>query len=260
MPFTLYKKISLGTYQLFFREKTLYFLDQFITPNLELNKFYLVSKFAKLSLEKRFNNQVMSPSPELENRTVTTTTITTTTERAAFNDNLYTLLFNYIEFYINDQRIEQLNPDVMNIQYQFLKDPQRKKQFDKVVKPYGNRIVIPLEFWFDGQSPLYVTMLCLQHSDVFLKFELNQLVNLISNGPNKSTDTIKYKIINTPEININLNIDGILQDRSVERGGALTPLGTAGRQRGWSKQRDQYVIAEIGISFNIGSYRCPTAN
>jgi hypothetical protein len=100
----------------------------------------------------------------------------------------------------------------MNIQYQFLKDPQRKKQFDKIVKPYGNRIVIPLEFWFDGQSPLYVPMLCLQHSDVFLNFELNQLVNLISNGPNSSTDTIKYKIINTPEININLNIDGIILD------------------------------------------------
>jgi len=212
MPFTLYKKINIRKYQLFFREKTLYFLDQFITNSLELNKFYLVSKFAQLTLEKRFNNQVMSPSPELENKTVTTTTITNTTERAVFNDNLYTLLFNYIEFYINDQRIEQLNPDTMNIQYQFLKDPVRKKQFDKVVKPYGNRIIIPLEFWFDGQSPLYVPMLCLQHSDVFLKFELNQLVNLISNGPNKSTDTIKYKIINTPEININLNIDGIILD------------------------------------------------
>ena len=33
----------------------------------------------------------------------------------------------------------------------------------------------------------------------------------------------------------------------------------AGAQRGWSKQKDQYVIAEIGISFNIGTYRCPTA-
>lgn len=61
------------------------------------------------------------------------------------------------------------------------------------------------------------------------------------------------------EANGQLNIDGILQDRSMERGGALTPLGIAGRQRGWSKQKDQYVIAEIGISFNIGSYHCPTA-
>ncbi len=60
-----------------------------------------------------------------------------------------------------------------------------------------------------------------------------------------------------------LSLAGQLQDRSIERGGANpnNPLGKyAGRQRGWSKQKDQYVIAEIGISFNIGSYRCPTAN
>ncbi len=46
-----------------------------------------------------------------------------------------------------------------------------------------------------------------------------------------------------------------LQDRSYEKG---TTIGLEGRQRGWSKQKDQYVIAEIGISFNISSYRCPS--
>jgi hypothetical protein len=50
-----------------------------------------------------------------------------------------------------------------------------------------------------------------------------------------------------------------LQDRSTEID-PLNPLGaTEGRQRGFSKQRDQYIIAEIGLSFNISSYRCPTA-
>ncbi|HMP92117.1 MAG TPA: DUF6089 family protein [Phnomibacter sp.] len=50
----------------------------------------------------------------------------------------------------------------------------------------------------------------------------------------------------------------LLQDRSYE----LTnrPIGLAGRQRGISTQRDQYVTAMIGVSFNITSYRCPTAN
>jgi hypothetical protein len=46
-----------------------------------------------------------------------------------------------------------------------------------------------------------------------------------------------------------------LQDRSTELG---TPIGVEGRQRGWSKQKDQYVIAEIGIAFTISSYHCPT--
>ena len=47
-----------------------------------------------------------------------------------------------------------------------------------------------------------------------------------------------------------------LQDRSYELG---TPIGIEGRQRGFSKQKDSYAIAEFGISFNIISYRCPSA-
>ena len=48
---------------------------------------------------------------------------------------------------------------------------------------------------------------------------------------------------------------GLMQDRSYETG---DPIGVEGRQRGWSKQKDQYTIAEVGISFNLTSYRCPT--
>lgn len=51
-------------------------------------------------------------------------------------------------------------------------------------------------------------------------------------------------------------VGGILQDRSFETG---EPIGVEGRQRGFSKQKDQYTIAEIGISFNLSSYRCPSA-
>jgi len=50
----------------------------------------------------------------------------------------------------------------------------------------------------------------------------------------------------------------ILQDRSFDTGNGI-PIGVEGRQRGFSKQKDQYAIAEIGISFNITSYHCPTA-
>lgn len=48
-----------------------------------------------------------------------------------------------------------------------------------------------------------------------------------------------------------------LQDRSFETGDII---GIEGRQRGFSKQRDQYVIAEITFSFNLTSYRCPSSN
>jgi hypothetical protein len=49
----------------------------------------------------------------------------------------------------------------------------------------------------------------------------------------------------------------LLQDRSYETGDII---GIEGRQRGFSKQKDHYVIAEVTVSFNLTSYRCPTAN
>lgn len=47
-----------------------------------------------------------------------------------------------------------------------------------------------------------------------------------------------------------------LQDRSYEFG---TPIGEAGRQRGFSGQKDQYVTAMISLTFNLSSYSCPSA-
>ena len=60
-----------------------------------------------------------------------------------------------------------------------------------------------------------------------------------------------------PVLNGQPSVAGILQDRSFEMG---TPIGVEGRQRGFSKQRDQYIIAEVGISFSISTYKCPTPN
>ncbi|MBC7948420.1 MAG: outer membrane beta-barrel protein [Chitinophagaceae bacterium] len=48
-----------------------------------------------------------------------------------------------------------------------------------------------------------------------------------------------------------------LHDRSYETG---EPIGIAGRQRGNSKQKDQFVTAMFHVTFNLQSYRCPTAN
>jgi hypothetical protein len=48
----------------------------------------------------------------------------------------------------------------------------------------------------------------------------------------------------------------LLQDRSYET--AATPIGIKDRQRGNSQQKDAYVLAHIGVSFNLTSYRCPS--
>lgn len=54
------------------------------------------------------------------------------------------------------------------------------------------------------------------------------------------------------------SIARLLQDRSYEID-PVDPIGVEGRQRGFAKQKDQYVFAELGISFNLSTYRCPTA-
>lgn len=55
----------------------------------------------------------------------------------------------------------------------------------------------------------------------------------------------------------NPSVAQLLQDRSYETGEII---GVEGRQRGFSKQKDHYILAEITFSFNLSSYRCPTAN
>jgi hypothetical protein len=49
----------------------------------------------------------------------------------------------------------------------------------------------------------------------------------------------------------------LLSDRSYETG---TPIGTKGLQRGNSKQKDQFATAILYISFNLQSYKCPSAD
>ena len=49
----------------------------------------------------------------------------------------------------------------------------------------------------------------------------------------------------------------LLSDRSYELG---TPIGFKGRQRGVETNKDQFVTAMIYFSFNLQSYKCPSAN
>lgn len=48
----------------------------------------------------------------------------------------------------------------------------------------------------------------------------------------------------------------LLSDRSYEYG---TPIGTKGKQRGISTNKDQFVTGLFYVTFNLQSYRCPTA-
>lgn len=56
-----------------------------------------------------------------------------------------------------------------------------------------------------------------------------------------------------PQVNGKSTPAYLLQDRSYETG---PRIGVAGKQRGFSEQKDQFIFAELAISFSFSSYKC----
>jgi len=97
-----------------------------------------------------------------------------------------------------------------------------------------------------------------------IKYNISQKVNLSFQITHRLTSTDYLDDVSTTFIGVDkfvqlpngqLSTAGLLQDRSYEKG---VPIGIEGRQRGWSKQKDQYIIAEMCFSFNISTYKCPS--
>lgn len=100
---------------------------------------------------------------------------------------------------------------------------------------------------------------------VGFKYSWNENINLFAEVGYRFTNTDYLDDVSTtyagpsafpPLPNGQPSVAFLLQDRSYETG---TPIGIKDRQRGNSQQKDAYVLAQIGISFNLTSYRCPTA-
>ena len=95
------------------------------------------------------------------------------------------------------------------------------------------------------------------------KYNLNEKTNMFIEAGYRFTNTDYLDDVSTtyapdafsPLPNGQLSAGQLLSDRSYETG---TPIGIKGRQRGNSTQKDGYVIAQVGISFNLSSYKCPT--
>lgn len=96
-----------------------------------------------------------------------------------------------------------------------------------------------------------------------IKYNLSNNVNISFQITHRLTLTDYLDDVSTtyvgldkfPVLNGQTSLAGILQDRSYETGALI---GVEGRQRGLSKQKDQYIIAEIGVSFSISTYKCPS--
>lgn len=95
-----------------------------------------------------------------------------------------------------------------------------------------------------------------------VKYAISDKVNVFGELGYRFTTTDYIDDVSTTYVGIDKFTGGSkdvaskLQDRSYELG---TPIGIEGRQRGFSKQKDQYMILEVGVSFNIINYNCPTS-
>ncbi|MEI9944161.1 MAG: DUF6089 family protein [Chitinophagaceae bacterium] len=98
-----------------------------------------------------------------------------------------------------------------------------------------------------------------------IKYSLNERFNIGFEILHRFTNTDYLDDVSKTYVDPSvfpLNPDGspsqaqLLSDRSYEIGESI---GVPGRQRGNSRQKDQFVTAMIHITFNIQSYRCPTA-
>lgn len=101
---------------------------------------------------------------------------------------------------------------------------------------------------------------------VGLKYSLNERINVGFEILHRFTNTDYLDDVSTtyvdpvvfpPLPNGDPSPAMLLHDRSYEIG---EPIGIPGRQRGNSKQKDQFVTAVFYVTFNLQSYRCPTAN
>ena len=209
IPYEIYKSYGLKNYKLLIQQNNIFNTDDFEFLSTDKNKYSIIGKYANFKLEKIFQNQILEPTKELVfNFEGSTNYIETKKiEKVKFNSEIYRNIFENIDFCIGEQVIERLDKTTLEIQYQFLKDSQKKKQIDKVTNIYEYedkmRLIVPLEFWFNSRANMYLPLISLPYTDVSIKFKLNKLSKILGSN---------YIIQKEPDINIQVNIDGIILD------------------------------------------------
>lgn len=185
------------------------------------------------------------------------------TRNLSFNTNIWEIAlqgdFNFFKFIPND-------PDYAFTPYVtlgvgvFTYDPYAFLNGEKeFLRPLGTEGQLA---GYMGRTPYNTMALCIPLG-VGIKYNLSEKINFSFEVGHRFTGTDYLDDVSTTYAGAGnftpMSTALILQDRSVEIK-PTNPLGVAGRQRGWSKQRDQYIIAEMGITYNISSYKCPTAS
>lgn len=184
----------------------------------------------------------------------------------SFNSNLFELAlqgdFNFFKFVPGDPD-HRFTPYVTLGVGVFSYDPYAYLNGQKVyLRPLGTE-----GQGMEGYDKPYNTMAFCLPLGVGFKYALTDRMNIGVEIVHRFTSTDYLDDVSKTYVGLDkfpLMPDGslsqaaLLQDRSYETGPER--IGIAGRQRGFAKQKDQYIFAEVTLSFNLTSYRCPTAN
>jgi Domain of unknown function (DUF6089) len=180
----------------------------------------------------------------------------------SFNTNIWEIAlqgdFNFFKFIPND-------PDYSFTPYitlgvgVFTYDPYAYTDGQKeFLRPLGTEGQL---IGYNGRKQYSTMALCIPLG-VGAKFNISEKINFSLEVGYRFTGTDYLDDVSTTYIGASrftpLSAASLLQDRSVEID-PVNPLGVEGRQRGWSKQKDQYIIAEVGLTYNLSTYRCPSA-
>jgi hypothetical protein len=91
-----------------------------------------------------------------------------------------------------------------------------------------------------------------------VKYNLSNGVNFSFQVIQRLTTTDYLDDVSTTYVGASKFAPGSDAEKLQDRSPGQTLGAIPGTQRGWSKQKDQYLIAEIGLSFNLSSsYQCP---
>ncbi len=121
---------------------------------------------------------------------------------------------------------------------------------------------------YPDRKPYGTMALCIPFG-VGIKYNLTERVNIGLEIVHRFTNTDYLDDVSSTFVDPSIfpklpdgsaSIAELLQDRSYETGEPIGFVNGTPRQRGYPKQKDQYIMAELTFSFNLTSYRCPRAD
>ncbi|MEJ7736231.1 MAG: DUF6089 family protein [Chitinophagaceae bacterium] len=187
----------------------------------------------------------------------------------SYNSNIWELAlqgdFNFYKFVPGDPD-HQFTPYITLGAGIFSYDPYAYYQDQKVyLRPLGTEGQGYSQY--PDRKP-YGTMAVCVPFGVGIKYNLTQSMNIGFEIVHRFTNTDYLDDVSSTFVNPAVfpklpdgspSIAELLQDRSYETGEPIGFVNGTARQRGYPKQKDQYVMAELTLSFNLTSYRCPSA-